>query len=186
RPRDRDALPLPAGKLVWVFPAIVGMKADQAEQFANARANVAVALDQVEGADRFGDDGIDPKPRVEARIGVLKNHLDAAAQSPARRQLARARHRNGVNHDFARDRQQKSDDHPRHGGLSGAGFADECKGLTPRDVEGYAVDRLEEFQMTAFEHPIEPRFRNIEDAAQVFDFDKGFRAHAVLSLASAS
>ena len=61
RAGDRDALPLTAGKFVRKFPAVVGMQADQFEQFADAGTNVGVALDQVEGADRLGDDGIDPK-----------------------------------------------------------------------------------------------------------------------------
>src|ERR1700693_2932570 len=51
----------PPEKYVWKFPAVVGMQADQAEQFADARGDVALALDQVEGADRLGHDGVDPK-----------------------------------------------------------------------------------------------------------------------------
>src|SRR6185436_5197400 len=80
RAGDGDALALAAGKLVRVFQAVVGMQADDAEQFTNTRANVALTLDQVKGTDRFGDDGVDPEARVEARIGVLENHLDTAAQ----------------------------------------------------------------------------------------------------------
>ena len=37
------------------------MQPDQAEQLADARLNVALALDQIEGADRLGDDGVDPE-----------------------------------------------------------------------------------------------------------------------------
>ena len=87
RARDRDPLPLPAGKFVRIFPAVVGVQADQVQQLADPRLNVALALDQIEGADRLGDNGIDPKPRVEARIGVLEDHLDAAAQLLARLRL---------------------------------------------------------------------------------------------------
>ena len=65
------------------------MQADQAQQFADARPDIALALDQVEGADRLGDDGIDPQARIEARIGVLEDHLDAAAQALARLRLPR-------------------------------------------------------------------------------------------------
>ena len=61
RAGDRDALPLAAGKFMRIFPAVVGMQADQVQQFADARLDVALALDQVEGADRLGDDGIDPQ-----------------------------------------------------------------------------------------------------------------------------
>jgi hypothetical protein len=37
--------------------------------------------------------------------------------------------------------------------------------------------------MAALEHAVQPRFRDVEDAAQVFDVDI---AHAALSLAEAS
>ena len=72
------------------FSAVGGMEADQAEQLADARLDVALALDQVEGADRLGDDGIDAPARVEARVRVLEDHLDAAAQLSPRRRLARS------------------------------------------------------------------------------------------------
>src|ERR1700694_287086 len=42
------------------------------------------------------------KARVEARIGVLEDHLDAAAQTLARLQLSGLAHRNAVDDDFAR------------------------------------------------------------------------------------
>ncbi len=69
RARDRDPLPLAAGELVRIFQAVIGMQPDQAEEFADPRPDIALALDQIEGADWFGDDGIDPEARVEAGIG---------------------------------------------------------------------------------------------------------------------
>jgi len=73
-----------------------------------------------------------------------------------RRQLARVR-RHPIDYDFAGGRRQQPDHHSCDRGLSGAGFADERKGFASADVEVDAVDRLEEFEMTAFEHAIEPR-----------------------------
>ena len=148
--------------------------------------DVALALDQVEGADRLGDDGVDPKPRVEARIGVLEDHLDAAAQQPARLHLFDGAHRDAVDDDFAGGRRQQPDHHAGHRGLARTGFADEGEGFALGDVEGHAVDGLEKFQMAAFEHPVQPRLRDVEDAAQIFDLDEGRRRHAALSLAAAS
>ena len=158
RARDRDPLPLAAGKFMRIFPAVVGVQADQAQQFADARLDVALALDQVEGADRLGDDGIDPEARVEARIGILEDHLDAAAQLPARLRLPGVAHRDAVDDDFARGRRQQPDHHARHGGFARTGFADQRKGLALGDVEGHAVDRFQKFEMAAFQHPVEPRF----------------------------
>jgi hypothetical protein len=141
-----------------VFQAVVGMQADEAQQFADTRSDIALALDQVEGADRLGDDGVDPEARIEARIGVLKDHLDAAAQPLPRLRLPRIRHRDAVDDHFARARRQQSHHHSRHGGLARAGLADECEGFALPDIEGHAVDGLQEFQMPAFQHAVEPRF----------------------------
>ena len=46
----------------------------------------------------------------------------------------------------------------------------------------HAVDRLQEFQMAAFEHPVQPWLGDIEHAAQILDLDKGGRRHAAISL----
>ena len=73
------------------FQPSSGCRPTSAQQFADARADVALALDQVEGADRLGDDGIDPEARIEAGIGVLEDHLDAAAQLLPRLRLPRHR-----------------------------------------------------------------------------------------------
>ncbi len=158
RPRDSDPLPLAAGKFVGVLPAIVRVQADKAQQFADARLDVALALDQVEGADWLGHDGIDPEARVEACVRVLKDHLNAAAQLLTRLQLPDIAHRDAVDDDFARRRRQQSDDHPGNRGLSRTGFANQGKRLALPDVEGDAIDRLQEFQMAALKHPVEPRF----------------------------
>jgi hypothetical protein len=86
---------------VRIFHAVVGVQADQAQQLADPVLNVLLALDQVERADRLGHDGIDPEARIEARVGVLKDHLDAAAQKLARLSLPGVDHRYAVDHDFA-------------------------------------------------------------------------------------
>ena len=104
----------------------------------------------------------------------------------ARLQLPGVAHRNAVDDHFARGRRQQPDHHAGDGGLSRTGFADQRKGLALGDVEGHAVDRFQEFQMAALEHPVEPRLRDIEDATQISDLDEGRRCHAAVSLAAAS
>src|SRR6266702_770188 len=101
RPRDCDALALAAGKLMRKFQPVVRMQADEAEKLADAGLDVALSLDQIEGTDRLGDDGIDPEARIEARIGILKDHLDAAAQFSTRLGLPRIRHRDAVDQHVA-------------------------------------------------------------------------------------
>ena len=72
------------------------------------------------------------------------------------------------------------------GGFSGTGFADQCEGLAFGDVETDVVDGFQKFQMPAFEDTVEPRLGDVEDAAQVFDFDKGLFRHAAVSAVAAS
>ncbi|MGY3293184.1 hypothetical protein ACVWWP_006251 [Bradyrhizobium sp. LM3.6] len=162
-----------------------GCRPDKAEKLSDARLDVALALDQVESADRLGDDGVDPEARVQARIGILKDHLDAAAQLSPSRRLPRVGHRDAVDQDVAGARRQQADDHPRHRGLARAGLSDQCKSLALPDVEGDAVDGLEIFEMAALEHAVEPGLRDVEDAPQTRGLDEG-SAHAALSAGTLS
>ena len=161
------------------------MQADQGQQLADAVLDLPLALDQAEGTDRLGDNGIDSEARVEARIGVLEHHLDTAPQQLAGLRLSGIGHRHAVDDHLAGARRQEPDDHARHRGLAGAGFADQRKGLALLDVEGDAVDRLEVLGMTAFEHAVEPRLGDVEHAAQVSGLDEG-RTHAALSFGTVS
>ena len=151
-----------------------------------AGGNIALAPDQAEGADRLGHDGIDPEARIEARIRILEDHLDAAAQALACLQLPGLAHRDSVDRHFAGRRRQQPDHHPGNGGFSRTGFTDQCKSFTFGDVEGDAIDRLQKFQMAALEHPVEPGFRDIEHATQVFHLDKRLFRHAAVSVGAAS
>src|SRR6185437_11646988 len=183
RTRNRDTLALAAGELMRKFRAVVGMQADERKQLADAIPDRPLAFDQVEGAYRLGHDGIDPKTRVEARIGILEYHLDAAAQPLTCLRLLRIGHGDAVDHDLARGWRQQPDHHARHRSLARAGFNDERKGLALPDVEADAVDGLEVFEMAAFQHAIQPRLGDVEHAAKVSDVDK---AHAALSFTELS
>ena len=86
-----------------------------------------------------------------------------------------------VDRHLAAGRRQQADHHARHRRLAGAGFADEREGLALGDVEGDAVDRLQVLLLAAFQHPVEPGLGDVEDAAQVFDFDIRTLGHATAS-----
>src|SRR5579872_5921105 len=98
RAGDCNALALSAGKFMRVFPSIVGVQSDEAEQLANTRANIGLSLDQVEGSDRLSNGGIDPQAWIEARIRVLEDHLDAPAQLPTRLHATGVRHRDPIDY----------------------------------------------------------------------------------------
>ena len=111
--------------------------------------------------------------------------LNAAAQLLTRLQLPGVAHRNPVDDNFARARRQQSYDHPGHRGLARTGFPDQGKGLAFGDIEGDAVDGFEIFEVAAFQHPVEPGFRDIEHPAQIPDVDEG-RRHAADTFAAPS
>ena len=85
RARDRDALALAAGELVRIFRAVGRIEADQLQQLADLPRDLGGALRDAEGADRLGDDVERAPARIEAGVGVLEHHLDAAAQRGAGR-----------------------------------------------------------------------------------------------------
>jgi hypothetical protein len=107
-------------------------------------------------------------------------------QTLARLRLPDVAHRDAVDDDVAGGRRQQPDHHPRHRGLARSGFSDQRKSLTLGDVEGDAVDRPQKFQVPALDHPIQPRFRDVEHAAQFPNLDKGRRGHAAVSFSAAS
>src|SRR6185436_17217106 len=90
RPRDADALPLAAGKLMWVAGGVLRQQADLLEQLAHARLALRLVADDAVHLERLGDDLADGHARVERRIRVLEDHLHLA---PHAAQLARRERR---------------------------------------------------------------------------------------------
>ena len=79
RARDRDALPLPAGKFVWITRRVIGIEADVTQQPGDPIFRFAAAHDTVH-IKRFRNREPDGKPRIERREWILEDHLDVAAQ----------------------------------------------------------------------------------------------------------
>ena len=81
-PRDRDALPLPAGELVREEVGGPFGQAHEVEQLKNPLANFA-RRQRLVGDERLGDDRADPHARVERGVGILKDRLDRFAVVPS-------------------------------------------------------------------------------------------------------
>ena len=91
RARDGDALALAARELVRILARRRPGAGRRRPSSSPTRARIAASpSQQAEGADRLGDDAVDPPARIEARIGVLEDHLDAPAHAPAGRPRRRA------------------------------------------------------------------------------------------------
>ena len=98
RPRDRDALALAAGELVRELLGVVGGKAHVLEQLAHALLDGRLAQDDAVLADGLGDDPAHAPARVQARVRVLEDHLEAPAHAQHLGALRDARHVDAVEH----------------------------------------------------------------------------------------
>ena len=137
---DADALALTAGELVGIAVQVILLQAHALHQLAHAVVDVLCVHALV--AQRLADDAGHGHAGVQRRVGILEDHLHAAAvgqhllfikgcdvravqQNLARRGLVQA-------HDGAAD-----------GGLSAAGLAHQAEGLARIEVEADVVHGLE-------------------------------------------
>ena len=137
RARDADALALAAGELMRVTVAAGARQSDGLQQLHDAIGPV-LARHAAGDIERLGNAVVDPHPRIERAIGILKHELHAAAD--ARQVLfaflsvdalaEQARCRPG--------RRDQSDQQPADGRFAGTGFADQAQCLTVADIEADA------------------------------------------------
>ena len=78
--------------------------------------------------------------RVERGIGVLKDDLHMATVA-AQFILAQVRDVHAIEQHLTCSRLEQTQHGLGHGGLAATGFADQTKGLAPRDVERHAIHR---------------------------------------------
>jgi len=118
RAGDPDALPLAAGELVRIAVVVLGVEADELEQFLHVAPDTAGCFDLLQ-PERGADDGADRMPGVERGVRVLEDHLDLAPQRP---HLARPQVRDvvTVDHDLAAGRLVQPGQQAAGGGLAAA------------------------------------------------------------------
>src|SRR5919204_476761 len=107
---------------------------------------------RAEETDRLGDDVLHAPARVQARVGVLEDHL----QPPA------------AILDAALGRRVEADDEARYRRFAAARFAHQPDGLALFDLERHLVHGAQDAPRLALDHAVEPRPRHIEVAADVF------------------
>ena len=115
---DPDALPLAAGELVRVPVVVLGIEADELEQFLHAAPDPAGRRDLLQPEWRTHD-GAHGVPGIERRVGVLEDHLDLAAQR-THLALPQVGDVAAVNHDPAAGRLVQPDQQAACGGLPAA------------------------------------------------------------------
>jgi hypothetical protein len=138
RSREADALPLTAAELVWVAGELRRIEANQVEQFRDARPPGCLVTNSVND-QRFLHDVADAHPRVQGRIGILKNDLHVAPRLPepgsgvAQYVLASEAHLAGRWFDEPQNA-------PSSRGLAAAGFSDESERFSLVDREAHTID----------------------------------------------
>src|SRR4029079_18646675 len=140
RAGDADALPLPARELVGEAVVVLGREADHPQQVLDALLALLAVADPVD-AHRVADDRADALARVQARVGVLEDHLHLAAQRP---QLARAELADplAVEDDVAGGRLEQPHDAAAERRPAAAGLADETERLALGDAQRDVVHRV--------------------------------------------
>ncbi len=153
--RQRDALFLSAGELVWVPVVVAPRQPDTLQQVFDDRPPT-VSVGHPVDLQRLGDGASDLHPRIEAGRGVLKDHLCVASEPfqlclVERGDVVRVgtptvsrpvTTTTAVEDHLPGGRLFESDD--RRGGrrLPTAGLSDEPERLSAPDVEGDPIDCL--------------------------------------------
>jgi hypothetical protein len=139
---DVDALTLAAGELVGEAGEDVRGEAYVLHEFVEAGADLIAGEAALDG-ERLGDDLTDAHAGIERAVGVLEDHLDAAAKDA---EVALAGGEEvvflvwAVEGDLAGGGLDEAQEEAGYGALAGAGFADEAESFAAVDGEGEIVD----------------------------------------------
>ena len=140
----------------------VRVEADDLQQLLHT-LGLGLALREVMDLDRLADDVADGHARVQGGVGVLEDHLHAAAHLPhllsgERRQLGPVElHRSGR-------RLVELEDRPAGRRLAAAGLADEAERLALLDEEVDPVDRAHRTDLPLEDDPLRQREVHLERA----------------------
>ena len=132
-PGDRDPLALAAGELVGIQRLGGSGQAHRLERFRDERISGAAVRDP-QRPHRLPHDASHALARVQRRVGVLEDRLDAPAERADQRPVPQVE-RDPVEQDPAGGRAQKAQQQPHQRALSGAGLTDQADALPWLDGE---------------------------------------------------
>ena len=155
RARDADPLALPAGELVREAVVVLRVEADDLEQLLDAALDLRVGADLVH-LERLGDDEADALALVQARVRVLEDHHQLAADR-AHVGPVQVRDVAAVEGDPAARRIEQAHQAARHRRLAAARLADDAERLTLLDGEADPVDGLDARDLLLEDDPARDR-----------------------------
>ena len=139
---DADPLALPARELVRIAVGVARVEADEREQLADPVRSPRLAFAQAVQSDRLTERIADAHARIQAGIGILEDHLDAASRPPQRLRIEHAEIFTTEEHRSARGFHQPQDGSP-HRGLSAAAFPDKAQRFATSYGEAHAINGLD-------------------------------------------
>ena len=146
------------------FLAVRRRQAHLQQQFGDALAQCRLARDEPVRAQWLRNDPSDPPARVEARIGVLENHLQAPAQCGGSLTAVQPGQFLTGKEDASAGRAVEPDHEPRDGRLAASRFADESEGFASTDREVDAVDGFQCRPLFVLQQALERRRGHVEVA----------------------
>ncbi len=138
---DTDALTLAAGEFVRVALHCVARQADAMKAFDDAIGPIARRADVMDAVG-FLDDVAHFQARIEAGVGVLKDHLHAPAEGTQRR-LTEVGDVLALEADFSVGGFDQTQDGAAGGGLAAAGFTDQSDDFAGLDCDAEPVHRAQ-------------------------------------------
>ena len=141
RPGDGDALALATGEFVDVLAGIFGRQPDRGQRLGHRRLPLGAFGRAVEQVERLGHQPGDAVARVEAAVGILEHHLDAAAHRAVGAVIGE--HRLAAQGDGARLHLLQPQDRPGQRGLAATGFAHQPHPFALGQRQRHPVDRPE-------------------------------------------
>ena len=172
---NRDALALPTRELVRVLAQIGRAQTHRLQQAHHRILRSGAAGGETVLKQRLSDHIAHRPARVEAGIGVLKNHLDAPAQSQGVAPGKRGVRVLAVKLHLAPAGLVQTHQQTRHRAFAAARLAHQGHGFAAWDGKVNPIDRVQPLTRLALEHAVEPWRRHVKVARQVAHLYQGRR-----------
>ena len=158
---------------MWVFDGIQRAQTDRFQQFADSFLEFLVFCNQSVLDQGFGHNVLHDPARVQGRVRVLKNHLDTAAQGLATRSFEGGMRVLAVKTETAAGWLVQADQQFGNRAFAATRLTHQGQGFAFFDAERDTIDGFEVKPGFAFDHPVQPRRRDVERHGQVCGLNEG-------------
>ena len=114
------------------------------QQFTDPLEGLPFTRQQAVGPDRLGDDVVHAPARIEARVGILEDHLHSAPHRLHQPPAVEGGDVDAVELGVTAAGLVEPDHEARHGRFAAARFPDQAQGAAFRNLEAHAVHGLQD------------------------------------------